>query len=82
MNLLIFLLSLTIIGDRSRIGIISILFWIDGERGTEMLRVLDLARNRDRARLWHLEITHILHCSDFHYTPVSKPCIISLMWRH
>lgn len=82
MSLLIFILRLTIIGDRNRTGIISILFWIDGERGTEMLRVLDLASNRDRARLQHLEITHILHCSDFHYTPLSKPCIISLTWKH
>lgn len=82
MSLFVFILSLTIIGDMSRTGIISISYWMDREIGTERLRVIELASNRDRARMWCLEITHIPHFSGFHYTLLFKPCIFSLTRTH
>lgn len=82
MGLFVFILSLTIIGDMSRTGIISISYWMDREIGTERLRVIELASNRDRARMWCLEITHIPHFSGFHYTLLFKPCIFSLTRTH
>ena len=82
MGLFVFILSLTIIGDMSRTGIISISYWMDREIGTERLRVIELASNRDRARMWCLEITHIPRFSGFHYTLLFKPCIFSLTRTH